>query len=68
MGILSMVVDPSGQAAIVGERGPELITGANGGMSILNTESRNDELRWSDESPTVNFNLTAVDTNQVFSS
>ena len=56
---------PSGQAAIVGERGPEIITGANGGTRVFsNTESRNSmNSGGSDDSPlTVNFNLTAVDT------
>jgi len=57
---------PSGQAAIVGERGPEIITGSNGGTRVFsNTESRNamNSGGGSGDSPlTVNFHLTAVDT------
>ena len=56
---------PSGQAAIVGERGPEIITGSAGGTRVFsNTESRNMMNSGQDDSSplTVNFNLTAVDT------
>ena len=56
---------PSGQAAIVGERGPEIITGSAGGTRVFsNTESRNmmNSGRDDDSPLTVNFNLTAVDT------